>query len=139
MLLLGLTVGANHGEPCARAQHCADCHTMKDDKPQDRASEIKAMFARIPISLLEEEGLRLLRATRHVSQGRDLPMVEEPDNAIRAKIWLACVEQDAGRAAQQKPIEPPKATDERPEPGSLRVKKAGKVSERPDSEKGNGA
>ena len=64
------------------------------------------MLARIPVSLLETEGLRLLQATRHVSQGRDLPMIEEPDNAIRAKVWLACIEQGAGAAGTRKVSEP---------------------------------
>lgn len=98
---------------------------MAKDKsaPQtERASDIQAMLARIPIDLLEEEGLRLLKATRHVSQGRDLPMVEEPDNAIRAKIWLACVEQGAGAAPTRKPIEAvqPTADSEKPSPGMLK-------------------
>ena len=84
------------------------------------------MLGRIPVSLLEEEGLRLLKATRHVSQGRDLPMIEEPDNAIRAKIWLACVEQDAGKAPQApKPLERRPDKDSKATPGMLRGKRSG--------------
>lgn len=94
---------------------------MTEETKADRAGEIKAMLARIPIELLEQEGLRLLQATRHVSQGRDLPMVEEPDNAIRAKIWLACIEQDAGRPAAAPPIQAPKKK-ETGEAGALRPK-----------------
>ena len=64
------------------------------------------MLARIPVALLEQEGLRLLTATRHISQGRDLPWIEEPDNPVRAKIWLACIEQGAGAAGTRKVSEP---------------------------------
>lgn len=97
----------------------------KHDEPKtDRAKEIRAMLARIPIDLLEQEGLRLLQATRHVSQGRDLPMVEEPDNAIRAKIWLACIEQEAGTAPAREKIATPKdeGDTDKPNPGKLRGK-----------------
>lgn len=93
----------------------------KLEQSSDRASDIQAMLSRIPIDLLEETGLRLLKATRHVSQGRDLPMVEEPDNAIQAKIWLACVEQGAGAAPTRKPIEAAAPeSDAKPSPGLLK-------------------
>ena len=94
----------------------------KPEEQTSRGQEILAMLARIPVELLEERTIQLLNATRHVSQGRDLPMVEEPDNAVRLRVLELVVAQQAGAAGTRKPIEPTKtSTDERPAPGTLRV------------------
>ncbi len=79
------------------------------------------MLSSIPISLLRERTIELLSATRTVSMGRDREPVEEPDNAIRAKVLLACIEQDAGKAPASEPIKPKKEKDgDKADPGKLR-------------------
>lgn len=94
-----------------------------DESPKDRASAIQAMLARIPIEILEAEGLRLLSATRMVNLGRDREAVEEPDNPTRLRAWLACIEQGTGRPAQAPPIKPPKEADAKQEAGTLKARK----------------
>lgn len=82
--------------------------SMARDKTQKAGSsalEVLEMFARVPIDVLEEKCSELLNATRHVSQGRDLPMVEEPDNAIRLKVWQTIIEHRAGAPSSRKPTE----------------------------------
>ena len=79
------------------------------------------MLASIPVQLLRERTIELLSATRTISMGRDRDPVQEPDNAIRAKVLLACIEQDAGAAPTRKPIEAKPATDaDKLAPGVLR-------------------
>jgi hypothetical protein len=51
-------------------------------------------------------------------------MVEEPDNAIRAKIWLACVEQEAGKAPAREPEKAKPKDAGAPSPGLLISKPA---------------
>ena len=106
---------------------------MNSDKPatdQARAASdtqaLLAMFQRIPVPLLESTALDLLKATRRVRLSKDAPQgIEEPDYAVRLKVWQTIVEQRVGQAGSRKPVEPPKEDSEaRPAPGILRVSAA---------------
>jgi len=88
-----------------------------------RAQEILDMFASIPVELLHERALELLSATRTVSMGRDRDAIQEPDNAVRLKVWQTIVEQQAGAASSRRPVEPPApllAEGDKPVPGKLK-------------------
>ena len=98
----------------------------RNDKSQalsSRAQEILDMFASIPVGLLHERALELLSATRTVSMGRDRDAIQEPDNAVRLKVWQTIVEQQAGAASSRRPVEPPApllAEGDKPTPGKLK-------------------
>lgn len=99
----------------------------RNDKPAKlgtRAQEILDMFASIPVELLHERALELLSATRTVSMGRDRDAVQEPDNAVRLKVWQTIVEQQAGAASSRRPVETPRQDAEgeaAPKPGKLKA------------------
>jgi len=89
----------------------------KKDKAEEldaRGQAILAMLDEVPLELLKERTLQLLNATRHVSMGRDRDAIEEPDNAVRLKVWQTIIEQRAGAAGTRKPIVPevPKGSEE---------------------------
>lgn len=104
--------------------HAQHPMAKKKDSLTPRAQEILDMFASIPVELLHQRALELLNATRHISQGRDREVIEEPDNAVRLKVWQTIIEQQAGAAASRRPVEPTVATgeEERPKPGELKPK-----------------
>ncbi len=102
-----------YDSPTQQARAASDSQAMLD------------MFRRIPIETLESTALDLLKATRRVRLSKDEPQgVEEPDNAVRLKVWQTIVEQRAGQAGSRKPVEPPKEDAEaRQEAGTLKARR----------------
>ena len=93
----------------------------KLSKREEHSLEVLDAITEISPAEIIESLKSLLGATKMMSQGRELPMVEAPDYGVRMRAIEIILAHSAGAPAARKPIEPTMGESEADvTPGSLR-------------------